>query len=134
MLPTRCSLLIACAFSVLTACRSEGSPASEKGSSESNGALAQFLKDYAQGSATFRSKYPAGKAFTMTAKVIKDGSCGAARCSITLGESESNFLLFELAADQKNVASIKAGQTVTLACTPVYKEGEMWTGAGCTVK
>jgi hypothetical protein len=117
------------ALAVLAGC------SSESGKPESLAEFTQFLKDYAAGSKTHRAKYPAGKAFTMGAKALANGSCGAAQCSIKLtGTDPKSSLLFELAPDQKNVASIKAGQVVTLACTPEYKEGAMWTGKGCTVK
>jgi hypothetical protein len=138
-LPTlRSSVLtpLACAgaLAVLAGCSSD----SDKGGSGKSGSLAeftQFLKDHAAGSKTHRAKYPAGKAFTMSAKALADGSCGAAQCSIKLtGTDPKSFMSFELTPDQKNVASIKTGQVVTLSCTPEYKEGAMWTGKGCTVK
>lgn len=129
-------LLCAGALVALAGCNSNAADSGDKGSAKPTSLteFTQFLKDYAAGSKTYRAKYPAGKTFTMGAKALANGSCGAAQCSIKLGGTDASSLLFELAPDQKNVASIKAGQMVTLTCTPQYQEGAMWNGKGCTVK
>lgn len=120
------------------ACRSEPSPSSTTGTTGASvapptGEFTTFMQDYASTS-TFRTKYPAGKPFTVHAKALQPGSCGRAKCSIKVGDSEKSFMSLELAPDQKNVESIKEGQAVTIACTPEYQEKVMWLGAGCTVK
>lgn len=131
--PVLARLLCVGALFFSAGCNSEGG-SSGPAKPASLAEFTQFLKDYAAGSKTYRAKYPAGKAFTMSAKAVANGSCGAAQCSIKLGGTDNSSLLFELSADQKNVASIKAGQVVTLSCTPQYQEGAMWNGKGCTVK
>ena len=74
------------------------------------------------------------KTFALRANALEDGSCGAAQCGLKLGGGPQAFIRFELAPDQKNVASIKSGQSVIVTCTPVYEPKVMWLGKGCTVK
>jgi hypothetical protein len=124
------SLLCGGALVLATGCKSGGGADGDGPKVD----FTQFLKDYGAGSKTFRAKYPAGKAFSMSAKAVANGSCGAAQCSIKLGGTDNSSMLFEVSPDQKNIASIKSGQSVTVSCSPEYKEGAMWTGKGCTVK